>query len=46
MFFGSEKALDQMASVHPLGRIGHPEEIADAVIWLFPTSRHITPANP
>ena len=33
--FGDETALDRMASVHPLGRIGHPEEIADAVAWLF-----------
>ena len=33
--FGSEEALAQMASVHPLGRIGNVEEIADAVIWLF-----------
>jgi NAD(P)-dependent dehydrogenase (short-subunit alcohol dehydrogenase family) len=33
--FGSEDALDQMATVHPIGRIGRPEEIADAVAWLF-----------
>jgi putative flavoprotein involved in K+ transport len=33
--FGSEQILDQMASVHPLGRIGRPEDIADAVVWLF-----------
>jgi NAD(P)-dependent dehydrogenase (short-subunit alcohol dehydrogenase family) len=33
--FGSEEALDQMATVHPIGRIGRPEEIADAVAWLF-----------
>jgi NAD(P)-dependent dehydrogenase (short-subunit alcohol dehydrogenase family) len=30
--FGNEQ---QMASVHPLGRVGRPEEIADAVVWLF-----------
>jgi hypothetical protein len=24
-----------MAAVHPLGRIGRTEEIADAVAWLF-----------
>ena len=29
--FGSEGALDQMGSIHPIGRIGRPEEIADAV---------------
>jgi NAD(P)-dependent dehydrogenase (short-subunit alcohol dehydrogenase family) len=33
--FGSEEALDEMATVHPIGRIGRPEEIADAVAWLF-----------
>ena len=33
--FRSEEALDRMATVHPIGRIGRPEEIADAVAWLF-----------
>jgi NAD(P)-dependent dehydrogenase (short-subunit alcohol dehydrogenase family) len=34
--FGSTDALDKMgAAVHPIGRIGRPEEIADAVAWLF-----------
>ena len=33
--FGSEQVIDKMASVHPLGRIGRPEDIADAVLWLF-----------
>jgi NAD(P)-dependent dehydrogenase (short-subunit alcohol dehydrogenase family) len=33
--FGSEQAVDLLASVHPLGRIGSPEDIADAVVWLF-----------
>ena len=33
--FGSEGALDRMGSIHPIGRIGRPEEIADAVAWLF-----------
>jgi NAD(P)-dependent dehydrogenase (short-subunit alcohol dehydrogenase family) len=33
--FGTEEALDRMASVHPIGRIGRPEEIAEAVTWLF-----------
>lgn len=33
--FGSEEAIGQMASVHPLRRIGRPENIADAVVWLF-----------
>ena len=33
--FGTEEAIERMAAVHPLGRIGRPEEIADAVAWLF-----------
>ena len=33
--FGSQEALDEMSTVHPIGRIGRPEEIADAVAWLF-----------
>jgi NAD(P)-dependent dehydrogenase (short-subunit alcohol dehydrogenase family) len=32
--FGNEE-ITQMGAVHPLGRIGRPEEIADAVAWLF-----------
>jgi Enoyl-(Acyl carrier protein) reductase len=32
--FGDEE-VDRMGAVHPLGRIGRPEEIADAVAWLF-----------
>jgi putative flavoprotein involved in K+ transport len=33
--FGSEEALDRMSTVHPIGRIGRPEEIANSVVWLF-----------
>jgi NAD(P)-dependent dehydrogenase (short-subunit alcohol dehydrogenase family) len=33
--FGTQDALDKMSAVHSIGRIGHPEEIADAVAWLF-----------
>ncbi|MGA8620856.1 MAG: SDR family oxidoreductase, partial [Candidatus Sulfotelmatobacter sp.] len=32
--FGDEE-VDRMGAVHPLGRIGRPEEIANAVAWLF-----------
>jgi NAD(P)-dependent dehydrogenase (short-subunit alcohol dehydrogenase family) len=27
-------AHDQIASLHPVGRTGQPEEIAEAVVWL------------
>ena len=30
--FGTEEALDRMASVHPIGRIGRPEEIAEFLV--------------
>jgi len=33
--FGSEEVLDQMAGIHPVRRIGFPEDVADAVAWLF-----------
>jgi hypothetical protein len=33
--FGSQDKIDRMRTVHPLGRIGRSEEIADAVAWLF-----------
>jgi NAD(P)-dependent dehydrogenase (short-subunit alcohol dehydrogenase family) len=32
--FGSE-GVERMGATHPLGRIARPEEIADAVAWLF-----------
>jgi NAD(P)-dependent dehydrogenase (short-subunit alcohol dehydrogenase family) len=31
---GQADALAQMASLHPIGRVGKSSEIADAVIWL------------
>jgi NAD(P)-dependent dehydrogenase (short-subunit alcohol dehydrogenase family) len=36
--FGSHEALDRLGSVHPLSRIGSPEEIAESVVWLFSDS--------
>jgi NAD(P)-dependent dehydrogenase (short-subunit alcohol dehydrogenase family) len=33
--FGGDEALQRMAKAHPLGRIGTPEEVAEAVAWLF-----------
>jgi NAD(P)-dependent dehydrogenase (short-subunit alcohol dehydrogenase family) len=32
--FGGDEALDRMAGVHPVGRIGIPSEVANAVAWL------------
>ncbi len=31
---GTDEALDRMARLHPIGRIGRPEEVAEAVLWL------------
>lgn len=33
-FAGSEQALDGMGRMQPIGRLGTPEEVADAVLWL------------
>jgi len=40
---GNAEALDQLASGEPIGRLGKPEEIGDAVIWLCsPRSSFVT----
>ena len=36
--FGGDAVLDQMADVHPVHRLGLPEDVADAVTWLFSDS--------
>jgi NAD(P)-dependent dehydrogenase (short-subunit alcohol dehydrogenase family) len=33
--FGNDSVLDEMANIHPVRRIGFPEEVADAVAWLL-----------
>ena len=33
--FGNDEALDELADIHPIGRIGFPGDVADAVAWLF-----------
>jgi NAD(P)-dependent dehydrogenase (short-subunit alcohol dehydrogenase family) len=33
-FAGSEQALEQMGAMAPIGRIGEPDEVAAAAVWL------------
>lgn len=33
-FAGSDTVRAELAAMHPMGRIGRPEEIADAVLFL------------
>jgi A-factor type gamma-butyrolactone 1'-reductase (1S-forming) len=33
--FGDDEVLDRMADIHPVHRLGLPEDVADAVTWLF-----------
>jgi NAD(P)-dependent dehydrogenase (short-subunit alcohol dehydrogenase family) len=33
--FGGDEALDRMVAIHPIRRIGIPDDVADAVAWLF-----------
>jgi NAD(P)-dependent dehydrogenase (short-subunit alcohol dehydrogenase family) len=33
--FGGDSALDEIATLHPVRRIGIPDDVADAVVWLF-----------
>lgn len=30
-----DRAIEEMAAVHPVRRVGSPQEVADAVVWLF-----------
>jgi A-factor type gamma-butyrolactone 1'-reductase (1S-forming) len=32
---GNDMALDELADLHPVRRLGSPEDVADAVAWLF-----------
>ena len=33
-FDGDGQALEALREIHPAGRIGHPEEVAEAILWL------------
>ena len=30
----NKQAYDQLVALHPIGRLGRPEEVAELVIWL------------
>jgi NAD(P)-dependent dehydrogenase (short-subunit alcohol dehydrogenase family) len=32
---GNKQFLETLTSIHPIGRLGNPEEIANAVVWLL-----------
>ena len=33
--FGGDEVLNRMVAIHPIRRIGIPDDVADAVPWLF-----------
>ena len=33
--FGGDEVLNRMVAIHPIRRIGIPDDVADAVAWLF-----------
>jgi NAD(P)-dependent dehydrogenase (short-subunit alcohol dehydrogenase family) len=33
-FFHDENITDQVTAMHPIGRVGRPEEVASTVLWL------------
>lgn len=43
---GDPEAEAQMAAMHPLGRMGEPEEIANAVVWLCSDAASFVTGHP
>jgi len=49
-FFHDEKLTSRVTAMHPLGRLGEPEEVARAVVWLCSsnasfTTGHVLPVD-
>ena len=49
-FFRDEALTDALTRMHPLGRVGTPREVADAVVWLCSgrasfTTGHVFPVD-